>query len=393
MAPELYLGDDCEALMPEAMPDVEGPHLPLRRRACHARAWVPAAGLLMLGCIVAVVNWGSSHLPYSATLQVIEETMKWTPYGEVPLKFELSGLSCPNGHNEDANGVYTYQGQTHDGRPFYKGPESDGPYFFYDRECDGEKGGADNWWGQFIIKWESDPPSQTTKWDLDGDSTCTRMASAYYGQNGKTKSSNGDKPWYHGKAGALPEDNVKWRVWCTGKVGVTAQRLRIKGSIAAVKKPLVAKGKWQFITVLPDGTTRTETYGVDRTQTSGGAWDLGSEISSTVGTSAKVGLSFLAEGEVDASLTATARGSMERSWSAATSAGHKVETTMTFPKGGAMWQWVFTVEQGEHRGVLPANQFALTKDGGTPPRCYPGQETDLLNYQECRPGGECDHCY
>ena len=211
---------------------------------------------------------------------------------------------------------------------------------------------------------------------------CGSNAFVIYGSSGPTDRS---KPWMHGKAGALPGESVKWKVWCGSHDGNTVQRLHLAGALA-VTKPLIAKGSWQYLHTVAKGTTQTETYGVDKQDSNGGGWDLGSEVSAAA--KAKVGVSFLAGGEVDTSMTV--RGALQSSWDAATQKGHKVKTRQTFTQDGVLWQWVFKVSQGDYGGVLPASDFAITDNRAQPPLCYPGYSIDdpIMNYQKCVTGAE-----
>ena len=352
---------------------------------------------LMVGTVVAVI-WlrPNGQQAKSATLMVIGESTKWInhKFGEVPLQLEISGISC--GLNDQANGVYQYEGTTKDGRPFYKGPASGltwllpwqtkNFYLFYDKECDGSKGGKDSQWGSFFIKTMSYSPSTSASEDLDSDHKCSGAANTIYGSKGPSSRS---KPWYHGKAGALPGEHVKWNVWCGhyhGRPGWTVESIEVKGGLTSVKKPLKASGEWKYVRTVSAGMSQTETYGVEKTESNGGGWDLGAEISAKA--EGKADVPFVAEGEVETS--ATAKAAMQGSWEAATSSHHQLETKVPFDASGALWQWTFTVTQGDHEGIVKASDLAVTDSRAQPPRCYPGYSADdpIIHYQKCVSGGE-----
>ena len=146
---------------------------------------------------------------------------------------------------------------------------------------------------------------------------------------------------------------------------------------------LKAEGTWQYVTTVLAGETRTETFGFDKTNSNGGSWDAGAEISATVGE--QVGLSFLAK--EGTSITGTARASMKNTWNTAVSPGQKVKRKGTFRKGGALWQWQFHVTKHGHTVTIPANDFALTSSLAEKPKCYPGLSQDGWDYQMCVLGG------
>lgn len=129
-------GEDCEALV-EQPNAVQNPSFRLSKY-----------GLVVFATLLgtcAVASWcrlGVESQTSSATLAIIGEATKYTKFGEVPMTVRLSGLDCPGGkNNEGANGQYHYQGQTADGRPYYRGPHSLGQdaWLYYDKECDGTK--------------------------------------------------------------------------------------------------------------------------------------------------------------------------------------------------------------------------------------------------------------
>lgn len=204
-----------------------------------------------------------------------------------------------------------------------------------------------------------------------------------YGSVGRADLAKGAPPWVHGKAGALPEERVKWGVYCGSKTGATVQTLTLEGGAKAAPEDLKAEGTWQYVTTVQDGETRTETYGFDKTNSKGGSWDAGAEISGTVG--GQVGLSFLAEAET--SITSKAQASMQSSWNIAVSQGHKLTRKNTFLKGGALWQWQFIVTKHGHTVTIPANDFALTSNLAEKPKCFPGLSKDNWDYQKCVLGG------
>jgi hypothetical protein len=47
----------------------------------------------------------------------------------------ISGFSCANGYGKDVNQQYVYQGQTKDGRPYYRGSASPERFVYYDKRC------------------------------------------------------------------------------------------------------------------------------------------------------------------------------------------------------------------------------------------------------------------
>jgi len=320
----------------------------------------------------------------SATLAIIGEATKYTKFGEVPMTLRLSGLDCPGSLGaEIMNGQYHYQGQTADGRPYYR--HHDHGWLYYDKECDGAKGGNYNQWGRFVLE-KGEGPSTHAASDVDGNRACGgNIAAAFYGSNSLPDQAKGAPPWFHGKAGALPEERVKWSVYCGPRAlgGWTVQTLTLEGGAKAAPEDLKAEGTWQYVTTVKAGETRTETYGFDKTNSNGGSWDAGGEISGTV--EGQVGLSFLAQAKT--SITGTARASMQNSWNTAVSQGQKLKREIPFPKGGALWQWQFHVKKHGHTMTIPANDFALTSNGAESPKCYPGLSQDGLDYQKCVLGG------
>ena len=317
------------------------------------------------------------------------------------------------------NGQYDYQFQTADGRPVYKRTDEAGEhiYLFYDKECDGDSRGKDNVWGVFVLIHDPETLSKTALSDVDRDHKCMKAAYTAYGSQGPTDRS---RPYYHGKAGALPGKSVKWDVYCGRSTGWTIQTLRLSGHFAA--PGLKAKGAWRYVTTVKQGETRTESYGFDVSNSKGGAWDgTSARIKSTgsdlltlfpcwpifchdmkgnllfpgpLGKSGEVaveiqgGLPFVGGEKVEAKMTAEARSSMERSWSQAVNSGSKLTRKIPFKDGGgALWQWHFVV-QGDSKSItFPANDFALTKNGMEQPQCYPSLSLDGWKYQKCVPGG------
>ena len=377
-------GEDCEALV-EQPNAVQNPSFRLSKYGLV----VTMLATLLATCVVA--SWcrmGVESQTSSATLAIIGEATKWTKFGEVPLTLRLSGLDCPGGKfNEGANGQYIYQGQTADGRPYYRGPHDTGDdaWLYYDKECDGAKGGNYNQWGRFVLTWSKEGPSTHAASDLDANGNCGGVvANAIYASRRiRPDQVKGATPWMHSKAGALPEERVKWQVWCGSKPGHTVQTLTLEGGAKAAPKDLKAEGTWQYVTTVNAGETRTETYGFDKTNSNGGSWDASAEISGTVG--GQVGLSFFAEAET--SITSTARGSMQDAWNTAVGQGHKLKTEIPFQKGGALWQWQFHVKKHGHTMTIPANDFALTSNLAESPKCYPGLSLDGWDYQKCVLGG------
>ena len=375
-------GEDCEAL-------VEQPHAVQNSSVRLSKYGLVAAMFATLLGTCALASWcrmGVESQTSSATLAIIGEATKWTKFGEVPLTLRLLGFDCPGQHvTDDMNGQYHYEGQTADGRPYYRGPHNLGEavWLYYDKECDGAKGGPDNQWGMFVLKWSKEGPSTHAASDLDGKRDCKSAAGAMYGNDGRPDQAKGAPPWFHGKAGALPEERVKWDVYCGSKAGYTVQTLTLEGGAKAAPEDLKAEGSWQYVTTVNAGETRTETYGFDKTNSNGGSWDAGGEISATVG--GQVGLSFFAEAET--SITSTARGSMQDAWNTAVGQGHKLKTEIRFQKGGALWQWQFHVKKHGHTMSIPANDFALTSNAAESPKCYPGLSQDGWDYQKCVLGG------
>lgn len=379
-------GEDCEALV-EQPNAVQNPSVRLSKYGLVAAMFATLLGTCALAfwCRLGV----ESQTP-SATLAIIGEATKWTKFGEVPMTLRLSGLDCP-GHfvSENANGQYHYQGQTADGRPYYRGPHDTGDdaWLYYDKECDGDKGGNNDMWGMFALDWSKKAPSTHAASDLNANGGCGGViASTIYGNDGRPDQAKGATPWWHGKAGALPEERVKWSVWCGPKGRHTIQTLTLEGGAKAAPEDLKAEGTWQYVTTVQAGETRKETYGFDKTNSNGGSWDAGAEISGTVG--GKVGLSFFAEAET--SITATARASMQNTWNTAVSQGHKLERDIPFHKGGALWQWQFHVKKHGDTKIIPANDFALTSNQAESPKCYPGLSLDGWDYQKCVLGGTLD---
>ncbi|CAJ1403780.1 unnamed protein product [Effrenium voratum] len=256
-------GEDCEALV-GSQPQVS--KFPTRS--------VTAGCLFLFLSLSLYLSSGAPRHAESATLEIINAATKWTKFGEVPLSFELSGVECRL--NKALNGQYDYQFQTADGRPVYKRTDEAGDhiYLFYDKECDGDRGGKSNMWGEFVLRYNPGQLSKTALSDVDRDHKCTSAAYTAYGSQGPTDRS---RPYYHGKAGALPGKSVKWHVYCGPSTGLTIQTLRLSGHFAAPE--LKAKGAWQYVTTVKQGETRTESYGFDVSNSKGGAWDAGGEIS------------------------------------------------------------------------------------------------------------------
>ena len=242
-------------------------------------------------------------------------------------------------------------------------------------------------------------PSTHAASDLDGDRDCAGVAYTVYAIHGRPDQDPNARPWYHGKAGALPEERVKWHVYCASNPRATVETLTLEGGAqvapedlkaegpedlkAEGPEDLKAEGTWQYVTTVLAGETRTETFGFDKTNSNGGSWDAGAEISATVGE--QVGLSFLAK--EGTSITGTARASMKNGWNTAVSPGQKVKRKGTFRKGGALWQWQFHVTKHGHTVTIPANDFALTSSLAEKPKCYPGLSQDGWDYQMCVLGG------
>ena len=53
----------------------------------------------------------------------------------VPDQVTVSGFTCQNGYGESLNQVYAYQGNTLDGRPYYRGTDETDRYIYFDRRC------------------------------------------------------------------------------------------------------------------------------------------------------------------------------------------------------------------------------------------------------------------
>jgi hypothetical protein len=345
----------------------------------RCRLVLTVAAVLASTCVLITRSrFSGSPLHKNAKLAPLGlDATKWTQFGEAPLKFTMSGISCPGSHKHDRlmNGVYHYQGLTADGRPFYRNKDT---WLYYDKECNG---GTNTQWGEFNI--DNAKPSVTARRDLDSDGKCVDYAYTNYGSRGPTLRT---RPWMHGKAQALPGATAKWRIYCGGKIGWTVQTVTLKG-LPVPQEDLKIRGNWRYVTTVNAGETRKETYGFDTKRSSGGSWDLGGEISATASAKVSAGISFLAEGSVDTGVSATARASMQRSWSSAVSTGTKLTRTIPFKTGGALWQWKFDASKGGDLVDVPADDFALTSNLAEAPKCYPGLSIDGWNYQACVPGG------
>lgn len=128
---EARVDEDCEALG-----DLEQPHA-LQNPSFLSKYGLVVTMLATLLATCALASW------WWLGVESSRESTKWTKFGEVPMTLRLSGVDCRRGDgNEDANGQYIYQGQTADGRPYYrhydKGRDA---WLYYDKECDGAKGG------------------------------------------------------------------------------------------------------------------------------------------------------------------------------------------------------------------------------------------------------------
>lgn len=73
--------------------------------------------------------------------------------------------SCADG----LNGDYFREGQTNDGKSYYKGGDDGQHFLYFDKDCDGV--GADSRW-----IFDSDRPSTVAEEDLDGDDKCNYLA-------------------------------------------------------------------------------------------------------------------------------------------------------------------------------------------------------------------------
>ena len=373
-------GEDCEALV-EQPNAVQNPSVRLSK---YGLVVTMLATLLGTCALASWCRLGVESPTPSATLAIIGGATKWTKFGEVPLTLRLSGLDCPGGDfNEAVNGQYHYQGQTADGRPYYRHRGSSSfarSWLSYDKEWDGAEGGNNNKLGRFVVSWSKTRPSTHAALQ---ESLHLFAAQTIYGSDGRADQRKNAKPWYHGKAGALPEERVKWKVYCGPKQGDTVQTLTLEGGAQAAPEDLKAEGTWQYVTTVIAGETRTETYGFDKTNSNGGSWDAGGEISGTV--EGQVGLSFLASAET--SITGTARASMQNTWNTTVNQGQKLERKIRFQKGGALWQWQFHVTKHGHTVTIPADDFALTATAAERPKCYPGLSQDGWDYQKCVLGG------
>lgn len=219
-------GEDCEALV-EQPNAVQNPSFRLSKYGLVAAMFATLLGTC------AVASWcrlGVESQTSSATLAIIGEATKWTKFGEVPMTLRLSGVDCPNydDKREGINGQYHYQGQTADGRPYYrhyvKGDND--AWLYYDKECNGATLGNNNQWGMFLLTWSKEGPSTHAASDLDGDKDCAVAAMAAYAIHGRPDQDPNAKPWFHGKAGALPEERIQWAVSC-GELGFIVQTLTL----------------------------------------------------------------------------------------------------------------------------------------------------------------------
>ena len=264
---------DCEALSDaEDAPAVGADQVSM---GFPKRSLLACLGLLAGTLLLARIHFGGSETK-SATLEVIGEATKWTKFGEVPLTLELSGISCPQNIQEQANGKYEYQGNTADGRPFYKhdcDACSKSYYLYYDRECDGEKGGKDNRFGDFQLELLNHPPSTSASEHLINENCFSEAQTTYDSQKPPNRRKN-PMPFWHGKAGALPGASVKWEVYCGAKTKLTVQTLSLKGEGLTPSKKLKAKGQWHYVTTVKAGEKRKMTYGFDQKTSKNSPWIL-----------------------------------------------------------------------------------------------------------------------
>lgn len=106
---EARVDEDCEALG-----DLEQPHA-LQNPSFLSKYGLVVTMLATLLATCALASW------WWLGVESSRESTKWTKFGEVPMTLRLSGVDCRRGDgNEDANGQYIYQGQTADGRPYYR---------------------------------------------------------------------------------------------------------------------------------------------------------------------------------------------------------------------------------------------------------------------------------
>ena len=109
------------------------------------------------------------------TTALTTETATTTTQAPGPADLVLSGQpdTC---HSGVYNGVWYYQGDTRDGKRYYKhdGGSYGVYYLFFDRDMDG---GGDQLCSPLVNDWfiDSKEPSTTALQDLDGDGNCTRI--------------------------------------------------------------------------------------------------------------------------------------------------------------------------------------------------------------------------
>ncbi|CAE7544801.1 unnamed protein product [Symbiodinium natans] len=306
---------------------------------------------------------------------------KWTSFGEVPYNLRVSGVMCPNDKNKDANGMYTFQGTTADGRPYYKSDKS--WFLWYDKECDGPAKGDNSGWGQ----WSLAPGGQisTTVPEKVWSRGCDVQAFAFWAPNKEEAKPLEDVPYtfvHSGVAGALPENSVTWMIQC-GKAGQITREVTVGTS----KSMLTVTGRWVYKYMVMKGETKTIKFGFDKSMEEGSAKEVAAEVSTSA--EFKTGVSFLAEGSASAS--ASVSGSMESSWSASVGTHGEDERSFTLPEGGALWQWNMEVKNEDGKTLeIPSPDYAVTTNGAQKPLCFPSLCTDCAetpNYQECEPDG------
>ena len=92
-------------------------------------------------------------------------------------------------------------------------------YLYYDKECDGDADGTNSQLSGFFLNMHK--PSIVAKEDLDGDRDCRNVAYTLYPTAEEIdRLLPPESPhMHHSVAGALPQANTTWKVWCGEKTG------------------------------------------------------------------------------------------------------------------------------------------------------------------------------